>query len=1215
MADRGDTHYHVPTLNTWFAISSVALLVSAVWMMLFDFTRDWKVYQRDFQSIEVERGRAELESPEALAVLEEEARLQATLDQALANRAARAGELADAKTELAQVKDTLAKTDAAARVAKQQSDWERYLIEEHRLHHGEDSEYQERMEGLQTFIDHMSATEKTKKTAQLAVDAQSAVVASFDVDVKSAELAHKNAAKSIELVRKKLAKIAPASFAGKLANFVRDDIPGLDFVGPLLQVKKVLPPNLTFELNFTKKPRIDMCITCHLPIERSGFEDEQQPFQTHPRLDMFLSAKSPHPMSEFGCTICHRGAGEALVFQRVDHRATDEEEGERWEEEHHWHKQHYWDYPMLSSEYVEASCVQCHKDSMELIEPEAPAVSEGYQLFERYGCYACHKVDWFPTKRRPGPTLAKITQKTDEQFIQAWVKNPKQFRPTTWMPQIFHLENFSADTEVVHSEFGAGRVMMGDEWSDTALHAVVKFILSRASGEKLPALPVEGDAMRGRESFRLVGCAACHNVSSFDKDEEELATDPIEKLRGSNEHGPNLRGIATKTSPEWVFAWLKDPKAYWAETRMPNLRLSDQDAADIVAYMFEDLDGYFMDTPEGWEEGLREYKRDVLEEQARWFFNREHPDALNEKFGAEWKDDQTLLKVVGEKWVLAQGCHSCHEIPGLEDAQPIGTELTTWASKTVDKLDFGFMPEIEAEERGMIAGGNAFAHFTTEKRAYRENFLEQKLKAPRSFDRRKIKNPSERLRMPWFDFNDEQIKSIAVFVAGLVEDEVQHAKMVPSKAKAQMDFGKRVIRQKNCAACHEIDPAKVSFDDEEGVRHHIQGKFLALDGEEYSPPTDDLQAYLADYIERMRAEDPEFELEELLVSLYEPAPSLESGTLEPAFITNFDTMDVTPAWGGDLVDVIVDYYQNPYDESSGERVSRTGDPEGKGRVQDVDGEWRDFTKEEYTKLRWSFAPPALTEEGNKLQRDWFYKFLLSPVPLRQQIRVHMPTFNWNPGEVAAVVDFFRSKDELNWPRKYARNLLMSLGQTPAEVAAGISAMGLSGSTTGQVEGIVNGLPVETKAGMPNLLAYGDAQGFQMTPPIDPQYEVIPERQPGSLDKFVAIHGDFATRVKELVTGEEGPKCSQCHFVNGNAPSNPDPITWAPDLKHARERLRADWLRAWLTDPSVIYPGTSMPGNFALELSQWQSIYPSSSKDQIDAVMAWLYNWDRGMLND
>ena len=32
----------------------------------------------------------------------------------------------------------------------------------------------------------------------------------------------------------------------------------------------------------------------------------------------------------------------------------------------------------------------------------------------------------------------------------------------------------------------------------------------------------------------------------------------------------------------------------------------------------------------------------------------------------------------------------------------------------------------------------------------------------------KIKNPTERLRMPWFNFEPEEIDAIVTFVAGLV---------------------------------------------------------------------------------------------------------------------------------------------------------------------------------------------------------------------------------------------------------------------------------------------------------------------------------------------------------------------------------------------------------------------------------------------------------------
>lgn len=1218
MADRGDTHYHVPNLNRWFAFSSIALLVAAVWMVLFDFNRPWKTYQREFRAMEIERGRAELGTPEAIAAVEEEARIAEELEAKRAEIESRGGALEVASKEFDFLDNERSKADHAARVAKETASEKRFLTEEYLIHHGPGEGYDERIVELEELEAEMAARAADLKDAEALVVEKDAEIKAIKSGLVALELELKASTRSIELVRKKLAAIDPNDLPTKVANLVRDDFPGLDFVGPSLVVKKVLPPNLTFELNFTKKGRIDMCQTCHVPIDSSGYEDAENPFKTHPRLDLFLTAKSPHPMNEFGCSICHRGAGEALVFQRVDHKANDEKQAAEWVDEYHWHKQHYWDYPMLSADYVEAGCVQCHKDTMEIIAPDAPKVSEGMELFERYGCYACHKVDWFPTKRRPGPTLAKISQKTTPDFIQAWITDPKAFRPTTWMPQIFHLENFSADTKVVISEGGTGRAMMGDEWSDTAVAAVSAFVLNRANDEPMPEIPVEGDPLRGKEVFRLSGCLACHNTAGFTAEERKASTDLADKPRDTNEHGPNLRGVATKTSPEWLYSWIKDPAAYWNETRMPDLRLSDQDAADIVAYMFDDPDGTFHDVPAGWQPGPNAYERDVLEEQARWFFNRDRPSVLNEKFATEWADDAKLLDIVGEKWVLNQGCHSCHEIPGLEDAQPIGTELTTWASKTVDKLDFGFIPQILAEEKGFEVGGNEFAHFVYEHKAYRENFMEQKLHAPRSFDRRKIKNPSERLRMPWFDFTDDQVQAISVFVNGLVEDEVQRAKMIPSPEKLGMNEGLRVMRQKNCAACHVIEPGMIEFNDEDGHPRAVRGQLSVLEDETFPPPMDDAEfkEYLAGYIEYWREEDDEFEVEEIYAQLLETV--VDMGDVGTAFpISDVESIKTTPAWGGTFVDLVMDYYLNPwgYDEETDEDFSLTGDPDGEGRVQDVDGEWRDFTEEQYDKIRWTYAPPVLIGEGDKLQRDWFFNFLIDPTLLRPQIRVKMPTFNWAEGEAGAVADYFAAKAKIDWPKEYARQLQMELGVGPDEIAEGIRDLRLSGSSPAQVQGIADGLPVETRAGLPNLLKYGDAAGFRMASAVNPSYEPILPRTPGGLEPFLNEVTDFYTTIHGLIADPAGPTCTQCHFLAGEPPTNEAPIGWAPDLSHTRDRLRPDWLTKWLTDPSKIYPGTTMPANFDAGLTQWQEFYAAPSSEQIDAVVAWLFNMDRAPLRN
>src|SRR5262249_33560603 len=140
----------------------------------------------------------------------------------------------------------------------------------------------------------------------------------------------KSSTKDLDLVETKVAKLDPEAAPAKIANTIRD-FPGLDFIGPNLKVQKVVLANLTFELNFTKKKRIDMCMSCHMGIDRAGYDDEKQPFKSHPRLDLYLTAKSPHPIKDVGCTICHKGCGEALDFVRADHRPAGEDQQKEWE--------------------------------------------------------------------------------------------------------------------------------------------------------------------------------------------------------------------------------------------------------------------------------------------------------------------------------------------------------------------------------------------------------------------------------------------------------------------------------------------------------------------------------------------------------------------------------------------------------------------------------------------------------------------------------------------------------------------------------------------------------------------------------------------------------------------------------------------------------------------------------------------------------------------
>src|SRR6266850_1988334 len=107
-------------------------------------------------------------------------------------------------------------------------------------------------------------------------------------------------------------------------------------------------------------------------------------------------------------------------------------------------------------------------------------------------------------------------------------------------------------------------------------HRTVRlFRLPQDQGLRGAPPPGRGDARRGEALVTQIGCLGCHAIARLEKEE------PTFRRR----FGPNLDGIGSKARPEWIYAWLKDPKKYFPETRMPNLRLTDAEARDITEYL------------------------------------------------------------------------------------------------------------------------------------------------------------------------------------------------------------------------------------------------------------------------------------------------------------------------------------------------------------------------------------------------------------------------------------------------------------------------------------------------------------------------------------------------------------------------------------------------------------------------------------------------------
>ena len=81
---------------------------------------------------------------------------------------------------------------------------------------------------------------------------------------------------------------------------------------------------------------------------------------------------------------------------------------------------------------------------------------------------------------------------------------------------------------------------------------MVTYLWDSASGYEMEPLPASGDVARGEELVASVGCMACHQLP----DSQEPAADQ-DALR--RQFGPNFAGIGSKTTPRWIYNWLRDP--------------------------------------------------------------------------------------------------------------------------------------------------------------------------------------------------------------------------------------------------------------------------------------------------------------------------------------------------------------------------------------------------------------------------------------------------------------------------------------------------------------------------------------------------------------------------------------------------------------------------------------------------------------------------------
>jgi cytochrome c551/c552/cbb3-type cytochrome oxidase cytochrome c subunit len=268
-----------------------------------------------------------------------------------------------------------------------------------------------------------------------------------------------------------------------------------------------------------------------------------QPFTSHPRLDLFVGSTSPHKKGEMGCTICHDGQGSATEFKWASHTPDDAHQARDWSRKYGWFDNHHWIFPMTPERFIESNCLKCHHEVVELEpserfpEPPAPKLVQGYRLISQYGCYGCHEIAGFdgPLKRT-GPDLRLEPNYTE---VAAQILTDPGLSPT--------------EREL------ASKVHARQDATD-ARSALAQSIRDDAGLAK----KANADPNEQPQKPRLT--PATHALADALKD--------IDTPGSFRKVGPSLRHVNSKVDYGWVFSWIRRPSDFRPTTRMPQFFLN-----------------------------------------------------------------------------------------------------------------------------------------------------------------------------------------------------------------------------------------------------------------------------------------------------------------------------------------------------------------------------------------------------------------------------------------------------------------------------------------------------------------------------------------------------------------------------------------------------------------------------------------------------------------
>ncbi len=259
----------------------------------------------------------------------------------------------------------------------------------------------------------------------------------------------------------------------------------------------------------------------------------------------------------------------------------------------------------------------------------------GLLLLAELNCAACHAAagawqDFIGPK--PGPDLSAVGSRLDMDALWRFIRSPQHRKPGTQMPGLF----------------------AGNEETDPGtIEAIATYLASLTAPVGKPAPPA-GDAGRGRLLYHQAGCVACHEPAADYR--------PASLAPGAEVEAPGLPSSPLALADDYnttaLAAFLRDPLVSRPASRMPAQHLTEQEAADIAAYLHLDR------VPDSFQERAILQPAPAERDQGRTAFSRQRCAACHET--GETLPAPPLLRGLAElNPGAATGCLSGSKRSGL----------------------------------------------------------------------------------------------------------------------------------------------------------------------------------------------------------------------------------------------------------------------------------------------------------------------------------------------------------------------------------------------------------------------------------------------------------------------------------------------------------------------------------------------------------------------